>query len=171
MASPYSDQNDIGCHFGRTMQGYKRQIYKLYDGQALVIDVKTKKIRLIKGDVMDKNTKAEELIDFKSNIDSGQEFGRDTIHLFCSPLFVRAMQVLYDKNIKTISCGSGKERGILPGITCDYDALSDENKEIAKNLIISPGQFRIGAGIKEDTTFAEFERQLLDIIEKFKQQQ
>ncbi|MCL2369649.1 MAG: hypothetical protein FWC80_00235 [Firmicutes bacterium] len=114
------------------------------------------------------NTPASELIDFTSNIGSGQEFNRDTLHLFCSPLFLKAMYELYDKNIQTISCGSGKERGILPGITCNYDTLSDENKKLAKNLIISEGQFRIGAEITKDTTFAEFESKLLDIVDIFK---
>ena len=113
------------------------------------------------------NTLASELIDFNANIDSGQTFGRDTIHLFCSPLFVRAMQVLFDKNIKTISCGSGRERNILPGITCDYQSLSKENKAIAKNLLISPTEFRIGAKIDDTTTLAMFERGLLKIVNTF----
>jgi len=116
------------------------------------------------------NTLAKDLVDFTSNIDSNQKFGRDTIHLFCSPLFVKAMQQLFDKNIQTISCGSGKERGILPGITCNFDTLSKENKIIATPLIISEGQFRIGASILENTTFAEFENAILKIVNTFKSQ-
>lgn len=118
------------------------------------------------------NTLASELVDFTATTPSNQEFNRDSIHLFCSPLFVKAMQMLFDKNIKTISCGSGRERGILPGITCDYPSLSNENKEIAKDLdlIISPTEFRIGAKIEEHTTFAEFEHELLKIVDTFSPQ-
>ncbi|MCL2861827.1 MAG: hypothetical protein FWE22_05405 [Firmicutes bacterium] len=118
----------------------------------------------------DKNMLAMELVDFKSDIDSNQEFSYDTMHLFCSPLFLEAMKLLYDKNIQTMSCGSGKERGILPGITCNYLMLSDENKEIAKDMLISPHEFRIGAAIKDNTTFSEFEEKLLKIVQLFKQQ-
>ena len=117
-----------------------------------------------------KNTLASDLVDFTSNIDSGQEFNRDTLHLFCSPLFLQAMYMLYDKNIQTISCGSGKERGILPGITCNFDTLSSENKELVKHLVISPGQFRIGAPIGNDTTFAEFEANIMKIAKGLKKQ-
>ena len=116
------------------------------------------------------NTLAAELVDLTSNVSSGQEFKRDTLHLFCSPLFLKAMYALYDKNIQTISCGSGKERGILPGITCSYDTLSEKNNVIAKDMIISTNQFRIGTEITEKTTFAEFENRLLEIVNKFDRQ-
>ncbi|MCL2229171.1 MAG: hypothetical protein FWC00_05090, partial [Firmicutes bacterium] len=66
---------------------------------------------------IDPNTLAVDLLDFNADIAGNQKFGRDTIHLFCSPLFVETMRLLFDKNIATTSCGSGKERGILPGIT------------------------------------------------------
>jgi len=110
---------------------------------------------------------AADYVDFTASVPSGQKFGRDTIHLFCSPIFVRAMEMLFDKNIKTISCGSGKERGILPGITCDYVGLSENNKAIAKSMLISPTEFRIGVAIDKNTTVAEFEKNILGIVNKF----
>ena len=116
------------------------------------------------------NTLASELVDFTSDISPNQEFNRGTLHLFCSPLFLQTMYALYDKNIQTLSCGSGRERGILPGITCNYHTLSDENKALVKDLIISPGEFRIGAKIDADTTFAQFESRLLLIADTLKQQ-
>jgi len=117
------------------------------------------------------NTLASKLVDFTAHVDSGQVFSRDTIPLFCSPLFVKAMQSLMDKNIATTSCGSGKERGILPGITCKFDdSLSPQNKIIAENLKVSPTEFRIGAIINDTTTFIQFETALLDIVNKFGQQ-
>ena len=118
----------------------------------------------------DPNTLASGLVDLTCDISPGQEFNRDTIHLFCSPLFLNAMRALYDKNIRTISCGSGKERGIAPGITCDFNSLTPENQALVKHLIISPGQFRIGANIEADTTFAEFEKQLMKTVDILKQQ-
>jgi len=118
----------------------------------------------------DPNTLAAGLVDFAAHVDAGQKFNRDTMHLFCSPLFLRAMYMLYDKNIRTLSCGSGKERGILPGITCDYLSLTDENKKLADALMISPIEFRIGAEIKADTTLEQFEQALLEISAAFKQQ-
>jgi len=117
------------------------------------------------------NLPAFEFVDLKSDISPNQEFNRDTLHLFCSPLFLKAMCALYDKNIQTISCGSGKERGILPGITCNYDTLSNRNKVIANDMIISPSQFRIGVEILKNTTFAEFENRLMAIIDKFEKQE
>ncbi|MCL2521386.1 MAG: hypothetical protein FWE36_00835 [Erysipelotrichales bacterium] len=117
-----------------------------------------------------KTTLAKDLVDITRDVDSNQEFNRETIHLFCSPLFLEPMKNLYDKNIQTISCGSGKERGILPGITCNYESLSAENKLIAKNLLISEKEFRIGTEINDNTTFKEFEEKLLMVIEIFKKQ-
>jgi len=117
-----------------------------------------------------KNTLAKDLVDITRDVDSNQEFNRETIHLFCSPLFLESMKSLYDKNIQTISCGSGKERGILPGITCSYNTLSDENKVIAKTFLITPNEFRIGSEISDNTTFEEFEEKLLRIVEGFKKQ-
>ncbi|MCL2256575.1 MAG: hypothetical protein FWC11_07015 [Firmicutes bacterium] len=117
-----------------------------------------------------KNTPAIELVDFKSNIDSNQEFSRETMHLFCSPLFLEAMKVLFDKNIQTMSCGSGKERGILAGITGNFESLSEENKEIAKDMLISKKEFRIGVELKDDTTFGEFEEKILEIANSFNEQ-
>jgi len=118
----------------------------------------------------DKSILASCLVDFNADIESDQKFGKDTLHLFCSPLFVKAMHILFDKNIATISCGSGKERGILPGITGFYDKLSDKNKAIAKNMLISNTEFRIGAEIKDDTSFGEFETNLVAIANKFTNQ-
>jgi len=117
-----------------------------------------------------KNTLAKGLVDITRDVDSNQEFNRETIHLFCSPLFLESMKSLYDKNIQTISCGSGKERGILPGITCSYNTLSAENKLIAKAFLITPNEFRIGSEISDNTTFEEFEEKLLRIVEGFKKQ-
>jgi len=119
---------------------------------------------------INKNTLAKDLVDFAANIESGQEFSKDTLHLFCSPLFVRAMENLFDKNIVTTSCGSGRERNILPGITGLCDKLSDENKVIAKDMLISSTEFRIGAEIKDTTTAIEFENSLVKIVDKFKPQ-
>jgi len=122
------------------------------------------------GQNYDPNTLASQLVDFTADIDSGQEFSFDTMHLFCSPLFLRSMRLLYDMGIKTISCGSGKERGILPGITCDFDSLCEENKVIAKEWVISEKEFRIGVPIKENTTFAEFDEKLVELVQKLKSQ-
>ncbi|MCL2229061.1 MAG: hypothetical protein FWC00_04515, partial [Firmicutes bacterium] len=72
--------------------------------------------------------------------------------------------------IATTSCGSGKERGILPGITGLVEKLSSENKVIAKDIMISPTEFRIGAEITDKTTFAEFEGKLLLIANRFQSQ-
>jgi len=116
------------------------------------------------------NMLAAELVDLTSDVSPGQEFNRESLHLFCSPLFLKAMYALYDKNIQTISCGSGKERGILPGITCGYDTLSEKNKAIAKDMIISPNHFRIGTEITENTTFLDFEGKLMKIVDKFEKQ-
>ncbi|MCL2556238.1 MAG: hypothetical protein FWE03_04385 [Firmicutes bacterium] len=114
---------------------------------------------------------ASDIIDFKAEIDSNQTFGIDTLHLFCSPLFIDTMKVLMDKGIYTLSCGSGKERNILPGITCNYDKLSKANKKIAKDLLISDYEFRIGHPIIDGvTTFLEFETALLKIIKQFQKQ-
>jgi len=118
----------------------------------------------------DKNIKASELVDFKAEMASNLKFSRENLHHFCSPLFVEAMKVLFDKNITTLSCGSGKERGILPGITGDFNALSDENKVIAKDMMISNSEFRLDVKILDTTTFAEFEDELLGIAERFKAQ-
>ena len=117
--------------------------------------------------VFDHRTPAADLVDFESGNASGLEFGRDTVHLFCSPLFVEAMKTLMDKNIKTISCGSGRERGILPGITGDYDSLNDNNKELAKDMLISPKEFRIGVAIEVSTTLGEYEDKILKIANRF----
>ena len=119
---------------------------------------------------IDKSTLAINLLDFNSSIASGQKFSRETLHLFCSPLFLEAMYALFDKNIQTVSCGSGKERNILPGITGNYETLTIENKEVVKELMISPTEFRIGAEISDTTTFFEFESKLLEIINKLNQQ-
>jgi len=116
------------------------------------------------------NTPALELVDLTSDVGSNQEFNRETLHLFCSPLFLKAMYGLYDKNIQTISCGSGKEKGILPGITCCYDTLSPKNKKIAKDMKISEEQFRIGAAIAQSMTIAEFENSIAEIVNRFQQQ-
>ena len=113
---------------------------------------------------------ASELVEFTATTAGGQKFGRDTLHHFCSPIFLNAMYVLFDKNIQTTSCGSGKERGILPGITGLYEKLSPSNKIIAKPLLISPTEFRIGAKIESHTTFAQFESELLKIVSTFAQQ-
>jgi len=114
---------------------------------------------------------ASDLIDFKANIAEGQKLEHNTIALFCSPLFVEAMKVLMDKNIFTLSCGSGKERGILPGITGDFSKLSYENKAIANSMMISEFEFRIGYRIIDKiTTFAEFEDKLLEVVNKFFEQ-
>ncbi|MCL2848006.1 MAG: hypothetical protein FWE13_04570 [Firmicutes bacterium] len=117
-----------------------------------------------------KDTLASELVDYKSDNPSGLEFSKKNLHHFCSPLFLKAMYVLFDKNIQTISCGSGKERGILPGITCNFDTLTEENKSIAKDLIISESQFRIGSPIDSNTTLEQFEKALMEIVDKFKSQ-
>jgi len=119
---------------------------------------------------MNKDAFAKDLLHFKSTIDSGQKFGRDTIHLFCSPLFVDTMKALFDKNIETMSCGSGAERNILPGITCNFESLSDENKKLTTHLKISPTEIRIGAPIHPTTTFKEFEAELLKVIGILKKQ-
>ena len=117
-----------------------------------------------------KDTLAIELVDYKSDNPSGLEFSKENLHHFCSPLFLKAMYALFDKNIQTISCGSGKERGILPGITCNFDTLTDENKVLAKDLLISEGQFRIGSPIDSSTILEQFENALMGIIDKFKLQ-
>ena len=109
---------------------------------------------------------AKDLIDFNFNNQSGLEFGYDTVHLFVSPLFVEPIKQLMQKKIKSISCGSGKERYILPGITCEYDSLNDENKEIVKTLLISKTEFRIGCPIFDDTTSEEFTNNLIKTINK-----
>jgi hypothetical protein len=116
------------------------------------------------------NQKAVELIDHMASIAGSLELTRDNIHLFVSPLFVEAMIQLMDKNIKTLSCGSGKERGILPGITGDYRALSAENKEIVKDWMISDFEFRIGSPIDDNTTAVEFEAALVKQVKLLKQQ-
>lgn len=121
-------------------------------------------------DTLDKNALASTLIDFNATHASGQEFGKDTLHLFVSPLFIKPMQMLFDKNIKTTSCGSGKERGILPGITGKLEFLSSENKAVASSLMISDTEFRIGSEIGDKTTFSEFESKLVAIVELFKAQ-
>jgi len=114
---------------------------------------------------------ASDIVDFSADIASNQEFGIDTLHLFCSPLFIETMKVLMLKGISTLSCGSGKERGILAGITCDYTKLSDENKKTALPLKISDTECRIGYPIVDEvTTFLEFEEGLLKIANTFNKQ-
>ena len=116
---------------------------------------------------IDKNTLANDIVDMMSTVDSGQEFNRDTIHLFCSPLFYKAMVALFDKGIKTVSCGSGREKGILAGITCEFSSLSEHNKALAKDLIFEPNRFRIGVELTSNITFGDFEKALLDKVNVF----
>jgi len=118
----------------------------------------------------DPGSLASDLVDYAASVDGGQKFGKDTLHLFCAPVFVKAMCALFEKNIATTSCGSGKERNILPGITGLYALLSDKNKEVAKDMLISDTEFRIGARIETATTFAEFETKLLEKVNFFKKQ-
>ena len=116
---------------------------------------------------IEKSTLAKDLVDFTATTASGQKFGRDTLHHFCSPLFLDAMYILFDKNVATTSCGSGRERGILPGITGEFDKLSDKNKQIATPLMISDNEFRLGVEITDTTTYGEFTQKIVALANKF----
>ena len=110
------------------------------------------------------------LVDFTASMASNQEFSKENLSLFVSPLFVRSMEILMDKNIATVSCGSGKERNILPGITGLYEKLSPENKELLKDNRISDTEWRIGVPITDGTTFGEFCDEMVGFVSRLKQQ-
>ena len=116
------------------------------------------------------NQLAKNLVDFTASTPSNQTFSKENLALFVSPLFVESMEILMDKNIATTSCGSGKERNILPGITGLYEKLSLENKELLKSSRISDTEWRIGAPITDTTTFSEFNSELVQRVCQLKQQ-
>ena len=116
------------------------------------------------------NQLAKILIDFTASMLSNQTFSKENLALFVSPLFVESMEILMDKNIATTSCGSGKERNILPGITGLYSTLSPENRELLKNSRISDTEWRIGVQITDTTTFSEFNTELVELVSGLKQQ-
>ena len=121
--------------------------------------------------IITKDTLAKDIVNLVADVPAGQQFGRDTLHLFVSPLFLKPMEALFDKNIATTSCGSGKERGILAGITCKLDnSLSPKNKELAQTLKISDTEFRIGSAIEPTTTKQQFEETLMAIVGRFEKQ-
>ena len=117
-----------------------------------------------------KDTLALELVNVTSDNPSGLEFSKETMHHFVAPVFLKAMYALWDKNIPTLSCGSGKERNILPGITGDFNKLSEQNKEVAKTMMISDFEYRIGTEMNCYTTLECFEDALMDIVDKFSKQ-
>ena len=116
------------------------------------------------------NLLAVDLVDFTASMASNQEFSKENLALFVSPLFVDAMKILMDKNIATTSCGSGKERNILPGITGLYEKLSSENKELLKDNRISETEWRIGVPISEGTTFEEFNDGMVGLVGRLREQ-
>ena len=116
------------------------------------------------------NRLAKDLVDFTASMASNQEFSKENLALFVSPLFVDSMKILMDKNIATTSCGSGKERGILPGITGLYEKLSSENKELLRDNRISETEWRIGVPITDRTTFGEFNDEMVSFVGKLRQQ-
>jgi len=118
----------------------------------------------------DKTILASTIINVNQENPSGITFGRDTLSYFVSPLFIKPMEKLFDLNIPTLSCGSGKERNILPGITGDINKLSEANRLIVKDLMISDFEYRLGTEITETTTFAEFESALLMLVNKLQPQ-
>ena len=122
------------------------------------------------GQVSYNNRLAIDLVDFTASIASNQQFSKETLALFVSPLFVESMEILMDKNIATTSCGSGKERNILPGITGLYEKLSPENKELLEDNRISDTEWRIGVPINDRTTFGEFNAGMVGFVEKLRQQ-
>jgi len=116
------------------------------------------------------NQLALNLVDFTASMASNQAFSKENLALFVSPLFVASMEILMDKNIATTSCGSGKERNILPGITGLYEKLSLENKELLKDNRISDTEWRIGVEITDTTTFSEFNAKLVELVCQLKHQ-
>ena len=116
------------------------------------------------------NQLAKNLIDFTASTPSNQTFSKENLALFVSPLFVESMEILMDKNIATTSCGSGKERNILPGITGLYEKLSPENKALLQGNRISDTEWRIGVPITDTTTFREFNTELVRLVCELKQQ-
>jgi len=114
--------------------------------------------------------KAIDLVDFTAAQASNQSFSKENLALFVSPLFVEAIEILMDKNIATTSCGSGKERNILPGITGLYEKLSAENQDLLKNNSISDTEWRIGVPINDDTSFEEYNAELKLLVSRLKQQ-
>lgn len=109
---------------------------------------------------------------------------RDELHMLCPPVLLETMYALYDLNIQTCSCGSNGNNEV--GVSCSYETLSDENKEII-DLLAKKGlieihepcrhngmekRFRISTQYDEKTTIADtinsFKMKLADI--NFKQQ-
>ena len=111
---------------------------------------------------------AKDLINVNIGNPNNLAFTKENLNFFVSPLFIEPMKLLMDKNIKTISCGSGVEKNIVPGITCDFNSLNEYNKIIAKKWLFEKNLFRIGYQIIDTTTFFEFENNLIKLINELK---
>ena len=103
---------------------------------------------------------------------------REGLQYIVADPFVRAVEYLYDINIRTESCGQNWDNEI--GISCDYGSLDDRNKQIVDNYLklkgkdlIKPNQhhssmrFRISVDVDINVdTVESAERKLADEIQK-----
>lgn len=62
---------------------------------------------------------------------------REGLQYIVADPFVRAVEYLYDLNIRTESCGSNHDNEI--GISCNYSSLDERNKQIVDNYLKHKG--------------------------------
>lgn len=103
---------------------------------------------------------------------------REGLQYIVATPFIRAVEYLYDLNIRTESCGSNTENEI--GISCNYEMLDETNKKIVDAYLKHKGQtlikpysnkgnvrFRISIIVDFNTdTVASAEKKLMEEIEK-----
>lgn len=62
---------------------------------------------------------------------------REGLQYIVADPFVRAVEYLYDLNIRTESCGSNQDNEI--GISCNYSSLDEKNRQIVDNYLKQKG--------------------------------
>ena len=102
---------------------------------------------------------------------------REGLQYIVADPFVRAVEYLYDLNIRTESCGQIYQE---IGISCDYSTLSERNKQIVDDYLKQKGlelampnshhsnpRFRISVAVDmEHDTVASAEKKLAEEIKK-----
>lgn len=103
---------------------------------------------------------------------------REGLQYIVADPFVRAVEYLYDLNIRTESCGQLYDNEI--GISCDYSSLDERNKQIVDNYLKQKGlellmpnshhsnpRFRISVVVSMETdTVVSAEKKLAEEIKK-----
>lgn len=103
----------------------------------------------------------------------------DLVNIVEAPL-LEACQILYDKNIKTVMSSANKEdmKSGIAWIAIDVGSLSEENKEVAKELgkiymmhgSVPRPAINLEISISQNTTVDDIRKIALKMVEKFKQQ-